>query len=464
VHDGVRHRTDLIARSARAVLSLAPAVRGADELSEEMAAAIRAQSRGYFTPEEDERVRSRFALYLTGRAGLLQTIEELRPFALPNEETEDRGSEETDALQLRAFVVAYTAACLLVRAGRFIVKIGTRHPLVRRKLDEAEPRFGIPAKQFTAVYKSLSSYSHAYALRRARVFAARHAEAIDALAGDSEFAPIVQLLRDTQRLLRIRTRTFLRARLRYRGWSWKRRQASAWRKTMFAIFEASGRVIADMRNPFHEKRVTNQVRARLLEVLRPGDVIITRHDDAMSNLFLPGFWPHAALYIGPETVVVELDLQIEEARRLRWREPLRVLEARKDGVLLRELADTLRVDAFTVIRPRLEREDIRRALARALTHEGKLYDFEFDFSRADRLVCTEVVYRAFDGIGPMRFELKRRAGRLTFSAEDLLDLAISGNGFEPVAVFGVPGLSGRLVLGEEVTPALTSSYRKAGDS
>ena len=446
---------DLIARSARAVLSLAPAVRGAGELHDERAAVARAEERGYFTPEEDERIRERFALYLTGRAGLLETIEELRPVVQSDDDVPNE-------LRLRAFIVAYTAACLLVRAGRFIAKVAARSPEVRRKLDEAEPRYGIPPKQFTTVYRSLTSVRNAYALRWARNFAAVHREGIDSLASDPELGSLIELLRETERILHMRKRIFFKARLRYRGWSWKRRHVSAFRKTMFALFEASGRVIADMRNPFHSKRVTDSIRVEILDVLQPGDVIITRHDDAMSNLFLPGFWPHAALYIGPESVIAELDLEIDPDRRSRWVEPVRILEARKDGVLLRDPADTLRVDAFTVIRPKLGSLDLRRALARALSHEGKLYDFEFDFSRADRLVCTEVVYRAFDGVGPMRFELRRRAGRLTFSAEDLIDLAISGNGFEPVAVFGVPGPGDRLLVGGEVTSVLASSYRKTG--
>ena len=116
-------------------------------------------------------------------------------------------------------------------------------------------------------------------------------------------------------------------------------------------------------------------------------------------------------------------------------EPGRVLEALKDGVMIRSLRSPLSCDAVAVIRPRLAPEDIARALARGLSHAGKPYDFDFDFARSDRLVCTEVVYRSYDGLTGIQFELTRRAGRMTFAADDLLKIALAHRYFEPVAVY-----------------------------
>src|SRR5688572_4769726 len=126
----------IICTAARSIASLAPAVGGLDELSVELADIERACSRGYFTPDEDERVRARFAQYLTARAGLLQTIDELRPIALAPDGKLD------DDERLRAFALAYTATAVLVRAGRFIVDRFAPNKIVQRKLNEAEPRFG----------------------------------------------------------------------------------------------------------------------------------------------------------------------------------------------------------------------------------------------------------------------------------------------------------------------------------
>ena len=125
----------------------------------------------------------------------------------------------------------------------------------------------------------------------------------------------------------------------------------------------------------------------------------------------------------------------------------------KDGVWIRSIASPLASDAVTVLRPTLAPADVAKALARGMFHEGKAYDFDFDFSRSDRLVCTEVVYRAFDSVGGLRFELSRRAGRLTLAAEDLLAMGLRREGFEPVATFA-PGITPGLCTGADVDAVL----------
>ena len=115
-------------------------------------------------------------------------------------------------------------------------------------------------------------------------------------------------------------------------------------------------------------------------------------------------------------------------------------------------------DALVVIRPRLSGKDIAEALGRGMFHEGKPYDFDFDFTRSDRLVCTEVVYRSYEGISGMHFELTPRAGRMTLAAEDLLQIALDGNLFATVAVFSPPHGS-RLITGSDADPILKATMR-----
>jgi len=176
----------------------------------------------------------------------------------------------------------------------------------------------------------------------------------------------------------------------------------------------------------------------------------------MSNLFLPGFWPHGALYIGPPEARAKRGIADVSDGFKHSGDAVDMLEAKKDGVLLRPIEETLQVDAFTVLRPRLSEDEVTEALTRGLSHAGKLYDFIFDFATADRLVCTEVIYRAYHGVGEIDFTLSTKAGRKCLSAEDFLNQAIESGWFDIVMVYGV---SGKGVLAREAAmTALRESF------
>ena len=240
----------------------------------------------------------------------------------------------------------------------------------------------------------------------------------------------------------------------YLGHALKRTGATARQQTLFTALEAGGRLASELRDPWTPCRIDDRLRGRIDALLQPGDVLITRHDHAFTNLFLPGYWPHAALYVGSETDRERMRVPLDPERAARWSDDRRVLEALKDGVLFRPLEGTLAVDAVAVIRPQLCGEDLARGIARATEHEGKSYDFDFDFFRSDCLVCTEVIYRAYDGLGAVRIPLIERSGRPTVSAEDLLDLAVAGRGFDPVAVCGAPSCADSVVEGESAREAM----------
>ena len=266
--------------------------------------------------------------------------------------------------------------------------------------------------------------------------------------------PVLQLLDEAEGALDVSVGRYVKARARYRWHAWRRRRARVVEEALFCVAEAFGRVIADVRDPWHCDRLGTAARDELTALMEPGDVLVTRHDRALSNLFLPGYWPHAALHVGLPSEREQLGVEVDAARAQRWVDPLRVLEARKDGVLLRAIEDTLAVDAVAVLRPRVDGRAVARAISNAVVHEGKLYNFDFDFFADDRLVCTEVVYRAYEGVGGIQFELQERYGRPTLTAEDLIALATDARGFEAVAVFGTPGVGARLVRGEKAREAL----------
>lgn len=408
----------------------------------------KAVERGYFLPDEDERLREMYRRYLRTRTVLLEAIADLEPFVVGKEEVE--WSE-----RLKIFTAAFTAATVLVRAAKYIVDIAADRFLVWKKLDEAELRYGIPKNSYSSMFKNLTSSRRMWRFYESIRFYELHKEEVHALA-EGPMRELVEILREEEGFLEFRKSDYIRRRLRYTLHSFVRRHHTGYKKAMFHMFRLSGSAIAEMKQPVIAqmkagKRVTPRVLAKVWSVLEPGDIIVTRHDDAMSNLFLPGFWPHAAFYIGSYEQRQSLGLMDELGQEAD------IVEAKKDGVKFRNLAETLSVDAFVVLRPKLSAEERREAVRKAMSHAGKRYDFLFDFSRSDRLACTEVVYRSYHAIGPVKFQLQEHAGRKCLSAENLLDQAVESGLFQPVAIYGVKGI--KVQVGEMAREILRGSYK-----
>lgn len=413
-------------------------------------AAVRASiERRLFRPADDAALMEWFARLLTLRDAIWETIDEiLSHFDGDVGEVERRQAWEP-------FLCAYASACLVVRIDRFLIERAASDSLVQRKLNEGSIERRIPRKQFTAIFESLARPSTALLLREAMTLARRRRERLLALRTDPRFGELVARLPWFEQALNPSKRDYLKLLFDYGEHALRRQLASGKQQATMALLESSGRLIAELRDHWSDKRITPQLRERIVSLLQPGDVIVTRHDAAMTNLFLPGYWPHVALYVGPPPP----DAWTAGLRE-RWSDGRVVLEAQKDGVRFRRLERTLDVDAVAVIRPHLTGAEIARAIEQAVAHEGKLYNFDFDFFRSDRLVCTEVVYRAFDGIGPMEFPLTERAGRPTLSAEDLLDLAFDSDRFDVVAICDVRPSSPGLLVGDDAREPLRRSYRR----
>lgn len=426
-----------------------------ENLSIELAMAERAQQRGWFTPDEDEAVRACYSYYLSSRSALLTTLSQL-------EDTLKNNRRDWES-QLPYFVTAFAAACLTIRGSLFIIELAKKRPVIWKKLDEAESRYGLPRKTFTSLHKAATLPARRRQFSLAVTFYDEYREQIYALAENPLMAPLIEILKAEEPFMNRNADQVWRSRLFYQWFSFLRSNRSGYHKVMFQLFRWSGSAIAELRQPGIKhhgapKRINEAQRQQLLALARPGDVFITRHDDAMSNLFLPGFWPHAALHLGSPTDLVSLVGPLAAAVVSRYKPDHRFLEAKKDGVHFRSGEETLHVDACLLLRPPLGDPHMAEALLRALSHEGKLYDFLFDFRTTDRLACTEVIYRTFHGFGPVQFQLIQKAGRACIPAENMIDQALAC-GFILVASCNVT--EGRVNLGENALADLALSRKQS---
>ena len=435
-----------IESDARTVAAIAAHFAGLRPTAEWLRQRAAASARGYFTPSEDDELRHLLVSYWQARAALFEVALSFRDDAQSPAETRPA-----------AFLVAYAAAVLLVDAARFMRESFDHNDVVRAKLNEAEPIFGIPAGVYDLVQASLTNPRHVWHLYHAQHYFDAEQARLRELAAAPPLSEVMSVVDRLGHRVRVPAARYARARAKVRL-----RQAVQgcgrdllW-QAVYGVVKFCSSLVADIYvERGHHPALPEDVCRQLRPILRPGDVFITRKEHALTNYFLPGYWPHAALYLGDAAMLERLGIREHDHVRPRWAQLLsddpaeacRVLEAMKDGVRIRSLCSPLKSDAVVILRPRLEAPHVGQALARGLAHEGKAYDFDFDFTRSDRLVCTEVVYRSYEGVGGMKFALNRRAGRMTLAAEDLIDMLLARDGFEPVGIYA-PTFVPRLVVGE----------------
>ena len=408
---------------ARTVVAVAEDMSSLREAATHLQSIFETRERGYFTPSEDEQVEHLWVSYHGSRAALLEII-----FVIRNEV--GKASRE----QVGEFTLAYAATLVLVDAARSLRDLFGKNELVRRKLNEAFDEFRIQAGSFDAIQLSLTDPRNALQIKNANDFYEQNQDYISGCAEDDEtLAAVVEVIEELSEATEVGKRRYLKARVKELGRNTRDRVLLGnLNKAIYAILELGGRAVSHLStSPEHVPALPIKIAHQIQELLQPGDVLVTRKEHAISNYFLPGYWPHVAMYVGDEQVV----------------------ESMKDGVREREMSSPFGNDSVAVIRPALDAESIQQAIERARSHVGKPYDFDFDFTRADRLVCTEVVYRSYEGLGEMQFSLVRRAGRQTVSAEDLLGLALEEQKFHTVAVYCC-GLSEELLSGEAMRQAL----------
>lgn len=147
-------------------------------------------------------------------------------------------------------------------------------------------------------------------------------------------------------------------------------------------------------------------------LLKPGDIVFHRNESQLSNIAISGFWTHTGIYIGGRDEINEFFASVNLPgykkpseyleknyphlyRKLILRRHL-VIEAVGEGVVINPVDHFANADYFAAVRPEISREKLFGILINAFSNYGKPYDFFFDFTTDDALICSEFVYKCFN--------------------------------------------------------------------
>jgi hypothetical protein len=170
--------------------------------------------------------------------------------------------------------------------------------------------------------------------------------------------------------------------------------------------------------------------------LRAGDILLEKTPFRLTDKLIPGYWGHAAVWIGTEEELKELgiwDNPVVARHREEIREGRLVAEALRSGVEMNTLQHFLNIDSIGILRTAGQSREARAtAIIQALRQIGKPYDFNFDVESKERVYCSKLVYLSYSSID---WPTKKSLGRTTFTPDDVAARAIKDGPLQLVTFY-----------------------------
>ncbi len=370
---------------------------------------------GVYTVEQEDAIADVYRRYLVLRKALFHIM--FRHMAYVDIADE--------AQQDQAFLLSYGAGLTLYRNAVVFIMLFKDQPNARRKLDEANPRLGVPAGMFTEMYTNITAKDNVQLLLSSMEGYAERKPRLKA-------SPILQTA-GLEGLLQRMDGYEAQLEAAYERLSegqtdilWATLKSNVQRPA-YKTQSLVSMLVGHVRVPLHSAGFTPEtVRADIRPKLKPGDILLTRRDGYLSNAFLPGYWGHAAMYLGSVDEIRALgdDPALEKALRGYGSGKDRdgfgfaAVEAIGEGVRFSSAEFALHANSLAVLRPKVDDEHTRTAILRALELRGVPYDFSFDLSSQDKIICTELVYRAYAPHLDVPFE--EVMGRKTLKPDGML--------------------------------------------
>jgi hypothetical protein len=380
--------------------------------------------RSFTNQADNDDVRELMRRFITYRQALLRIIWKYQRCA----------DIEKDELRLRAFLLDFTAASMLYQASLKFVHLFDRSSDAVAKLNEPEPNWGVPPGLYDTIRHNLASPDNIrmFGIAR-RYYHQDHVQNLFTVHGLSVSAPYDRFhaaISDAEKTIRETDDSVSEKIIEVAVTDLGR----LFHRVQYETQSAVSTWIGDfkIREPrTGESLIDEDQLVKLAAVLQPGDILLERRNWYLSNAFLPGYWPHGAVYVGTADDLRERGLDQNEYVRNHWDEfavgdpeghQHVIIEAVSEGVIFSSLEHSIGgADSAAVLRPRVSEEEKNEAIARAFSFAGRAYDFEFDFETTDMLVCTEVVFRTYGGnSGPISFPLQKIMGRQTMPAINLV--------------------------------------------
>jgi len=369
-------------------------------------------------------------------------------------------------LHSRAFGLSYAALCAQVAGGQAFLDVVGGKDIVAKLFDEEMPTRGLPRGTFSAMRARIGrARDYSFVPVGAEWYSAWIDSHLDGATGEAIRGMVKarsQAALDRLKELKGVTRTAENKTDLMKSTAFK-----AWFPLQKEVAEWAG----DTRVAPQGRRLIDDAKlAAMKKKLRSGDILVERRNWYLSNVGLPGFWPHAAIYVGTQDDIKSTFDADEDVKKQfgtfsehlakkhpeAWKafgekdeagHPHTVIEAVSEGVVAASFEHSCGADYVAAMRTTFPLVEVASAIDRAFGYFGRPYDFDFDFATDDRVVCSELVVKAYEPAGDdapgLRIPWVTVAGRRTVPPTELVRLFARDRGTPDAQLSFVYYLEGR---------------------
>lgn len=334
--------------------------------------------------------------------------------------------------RLYGVMMSLSSAFLLYDNYLLAVSLFEGDPKLRRLLNESDPGYAVTSAALAKVTLSYDSISNRSRVRKAIKFyeheAKRFSHAVDA-TDETTYLNLLIKQSPSYSLVRRWSPFYVVGRkLGFLGGVTEDTLAGFERNgvSLFSmVFGNAVGLVETRKGKLYHKQ---PVREQLLGTLQAGDVLLEKTPFRLTDKLIPGYWGHAAVWIGTEKELRELGIW-DHPLVSRYHDEIRqghnVVEALRSGVEINPLEQFMNIDSIGVLRKQAIRPEERaKVILLALRQVGKPYDFNFDVESKERVYCSKLVYLTYSGVD---WHTKKSLGRTTFTPDDVASRAIAGD-------------------------------------
>jgi hypothetical protein len=334
--------------------------------------------------------------------------------------------------RLNGVMMSLSSAFLLYDNYLLSISLFEGDAKLRRLLNEADPGYAVKSAALAKVTLSYNSINNRSRVRRAIKFYEREAKRFNqSVDANPETAYINLLIKQSPSYSMVRTWSpfyVVGRKVGFLGGVTEDTLSGLERNGVSLFSMVFGNAVGLVETRKGKLYRMGPVKGQLNDTLQAGDILLEKTPFRLTDKLIPGYWGHAAVWIGSEKELRELgiwDNPLVSRYHGQIRQGRGVIEALRSGVEMNKLDQFVNIDSIGVLRKQtIGKEERGKVILQALRQVGKPYDFNFDVESKERVYCSKLVYLTYSGV---EWPTKKSLGRTTFTPDDVANRALAGD-------------------------------------